>query len=194
MNREFCPSRRRGCGAQGGGPACRRAGGKGRRLLDLAEQAHRPLAAEPDPEIRRRSRRVALGPELNAEAGLAADHAAPGCVAGRRRSARDQPACFVAVEHHGRGLSVPEGAEPDKRGLSGGAHVRAVLVAVDDERGAEFRGERRERAATMRALRRSPEQFATASAHAPVRGDRGPAGIRDENAGLSTGLPDLKAP
>jgi hypothetical protein len=30
--------------------------------------------------------------------------------------------------------------------------VRAVLVAVDDERGAEFRGERRERAASMRAL------------------------------------------
>jgi len=28
----------------------------------------------------------------------------------------------------------------------------AVLVAVDDERGAEFRGERRERAASMRAL------------------------------------------
>jgi hypothetical protein len=66
--------------------------------------------------------------------------------------------------------------------------VRAVLVAVDDERGAEFRGERRERAATMRALRRSPEQFATASAHAPVRGDRGPAGIRDENAGLAPGF------
>ena len=33
----------------------------------------------------------------------------------------DEPACLGAVEHDGRGLAVPEGAEPDERGLSGGA-------------------------------------------------------------------------
>jgi hypothetical protein len=64
----------------------------------------------------------------------------------------DQPARLVAVEHHGRRLPVTEGAEPDERGLSGGAHVRAVLVGVEDQRWAELRGERREWAAGLRAL------------------------------------------
>ena len=43
-------------------------------------------------------------------------------------------------------------AEPDERGLSGGAHVWAMLVGVNDERRAEFRGERRKGAASLRAL------------------------------------------
>jgi hypothetical protein len=64
----------------------------------------------------------------------------------------DQPACLGAVEHDGRSLAVPEGAEPDERGPSGGTHVRAVVVGVDDERRAEFRGERGEGAARLRAL------------------------------------------
>jgi hypothetical protein len=58
----------------------------------------------------------------------------------------DEPACLGAVEHDGRGLVVPEGAEPDERGLSGGAYMWAVLVGVDDERRAEFHGERSSRA------------------------------------------------
>ena len=64
----------------------------------------------------------------------------------------DEPACLGAVEHDGRGLAVLEGAEPDECGLCGGAHVRAVLVGVDDERRAELRGERGEGAARLRAL------------------------------------------
>ena len=63
----------------------------------------------------------------------------------------DEPACLGAVEHDGRGRAVPEGAEPDERGLSGGAYVRAMLVGVDDERRAELRGERGEGAARLRA-------------------------------------------
>jgi hypothetical protein len=59
----------------------------------------------------------------------------------------DEPACLGGVEHDGRGLAVPEGAEPDARGLSGDAYVRAVLVCVEDEGGAELRGERGEGAA-----------------------------------------------
>jgi hypothetical protein len=42
----------------------------------------------------------------------------------------DEPARLGAGEHDGRGLAVPERAEPDERGLSGGAHVRAVPVGV----------------------------------------------------------------
>jgi hypothetical protein len=45
----------------------------------------------------------------------------------------DEPACLGAVEHDGRGgLAVPEGAEPNERGLSSNAYVRAVLVRVED--------------------------------------------------------------
>ena len=64
----------------------------------------------------------------------------------------DELACLTAVEHDRRGLAVLEGAEPDERGRSGGAHVRAVLVRVEDERRAELRGERGEGAACLRAL------------------------------------------
>ncbi len=64
----------------------------------------------------------------------------------------DEPACLGAVEHDGRGLAVLEGPEPEECGLCGGAHVRAVLVGVDDERWAELRGERGEGAARLRAV------------------------------------------
>jgi hypothetical protein len=64
----------------------------------------------------------------------------------------DEPAGVGAVEHHGRGVAVLEGAEPDERGGSGDAYVRAVLVGVDDERRAELGGERGERAARLRTL------------------------------------------
>jgi hypothetical protein len=64
----------------------------------------------------------------------------------------NEPACLVAIEHYGRGLAVPRGSEPDECGLSGGAHVRAVLVRVEDDRWAEFRDQRREGAASVRAL------------------------------------------
>ena len=64
----------------------------------------------------------------------------------------DESAGLGAVEHNGRGRAVPKGAQPDERGLSGGAYVRAVLVGVDDERRAELRGERGEGAARLRAL------------------------------------------
>jgi len=64
----------------------------------------------------------------------------------------DEPACLSAVEHDGRGLAVPEGAEPNERGLSRDAYVRAVLVRVEDERRAELRGKRGEGAPRMRAL------------------------------------------
>jgi hypothetical protein len=64
----------------------------------------------------------------------------------------DEPACLGAVEHDGRGLAVPEGAEPNERKLSGSAYLRAVLVRVDDERGAELGGERGEGAARLCAL------------------------------------------
>jgi hypothetical protein len=64
----------------------------------------------------------------------------------------DEPTCLGAVEHHGRGLAVPEGAKPDERGLPGGAHLRAMLVSVDDERRAELRDERGEGTARLRAL------------------------------------------
>jgi hypothetical protein len=45
-----------------------------------------------------------------------------------------EPAGLGAVKHVRRGLAVLEGAEPDERGLSGGAYVRAVLVGVEDQR------------------------------------------------------------
>jgi hypothetical protein len=64
----------------------------------------------------------------------------------------DEPVGLGAVEHDGRGLAVPEGAEPDKRDPSVDADVRAVLVRVEDEGGAELGGERCERAARLRAL------------------------------------------
>ncbi len=64
----------------------------------------------------------------------------------------DKPARLGAVEHDGRGLPVPEGAEPNERWLSGNAHVLAVLVRVEDKGGAELRGERGEGAARLRAL------------------------------------------
>jgi hypothetical protein len=65
----------------------------------------------------------------------------------------DEPACLGAVERDGRGLVVLEGAEPDERGRFRRAYLRAVLVGIDDERRAELRGERCERAARLlRAL------------------------------------------
>jgi hypothetical protein len=64
----------------------------------------------------------------------------------------DETACLGAVEHYGRGPAVPEGAEPNERGLFGGDYVRAVLVGVEDEGGAELRGERCEGAARLPAL------------------------------------------
>jgi hypothetical protein len=64
----------------------------------------------------------------------------------------DEPACLGAVDHDGRGVAVPEGAEPNERGLSGDAYVRTVLVGVEDERRAELRGERGEGASRLRAL------------------------------------------
>ena len=64
----------------------------------------------------------------------------------------DEPAHLGAVEHHGRRLAVPEGAEPDERGLCGGAHLSAVLVREEDERRPELRGERGERAARLSAV------------------------------------------
>jgi hypothetical protein len=64
----------------------------------------------------------------------------------------DEPARLGAVEHDGRGLAVPKGAEADERGPSFDAHVRAVLVRVEDERRAELRGQRCEGAARLRAL------------------------------------------
>lgn len=63
-----------------------------------------------------------------------------------------EPAHLGAVEDDGRGLPVPEGAEPNKRGLSGNAYVRAVLVRVEDEGGLELRGERGEGATRPRTL------------------------------------------
>jgi hypothetical protein len=64
----------------------------------------------------------------------------------------DEPACLGAVDHDGRRLAVAEGAEPDERGLCGGAHVRAVLVGVEDECRTELRGERGEGTARLGAL------------------------------------------
>jgi hypothetical protein len=64
----------------------------------------------------------------------------------------DEAACLVAVEHDRRGLAVPEGAETEERRRSGGAHMRAVLVRVDDEHRAELRCERSKGAARPRAL------------------------------------------
>src|SRR5215204_5053093 len=64
----------------------------------------------------------------------------------------DVPGCLGAVEHDRRGVAVLEGAEPEQRGWSGGAYVRAVLVGVDDERGAELGGERGEGASRLFAL------------------------------------------
>ena len=64
----------------------------------------------------------------------------------------DEPSCLDAVEHDRRGLAVTEGAEPEERGGSIGAHVRPVLVGVDDERRTDFRGECGEGAARPRAL------------------------------------------
>jgi hypothetical protein len=40
----------------------------------------------------------------------------------------DEPACLGAVDHDDRSLAVPERAEPNERGLSGDAYVRAVLM------------------------------------------------------------------
>lgn len=107
-------------------------------------------------------RGYALGPELNAEGRAGGGSDGFRLCGGASAERPDEPACLVAVEHHGRGLAVPEGAEPDERRLAGGAHVRAVLVAVDDERRAEFRSERREKAASPRAsLERHPVPAAT---------------------------------
>jgi hypothetical protein len=64
----------------------------------------------------------------------------------------DKPASLGAVKHDGRQVTVAEGAKPDKGGLSDGAHVRAVLVGIDDERRPELRGERSEGAVCLRAL------------------------------------------
>jgi len=64
----------------------------------------------------------------------------------------DESAGLGAVEHDGRGLAVPVGAEADERGLSGDAYVRAMLMGVEDEGGAELRGERGEGAARLCAL------------------------------------------
>ena len=64
----------------------------------------------------------------------------------------DEPACLGAVDHDGRRVAVPEGPEPEERGLSAGAYVRAVQVGVDDECGAEIGRERREGAPGLRAL------------------------------------------
>jgi hypothetical protein len=64
----------------------------------------------------------------------------------------DEPASLGAVKHNRRGHAVLEGAEPDERGLSGAAYVWAVLVGVEDERRAERRGERGERASRLRTL------------------------------------------
>jgi hypothetical protein len=64
----------------------------------------------------------------------------------------DEPTWLGAVEHDGRGLAVPVGAEPDESGRSGGAYMRAVLACVDDERRAQFRGERGEGPPRLRAV------------------------------------------
>jgi hypothetical protein len=69
----------------------------------------------------------------------------------RRRSVRTSRQ-VSALEHNGRRLAVPAGAEPNERGLLGDAHVRAVLVGVEHERRAELRGERGERASRLGAL------------------------------------------
>ncbi len=64
----------------------------------------------------------------------------------------DEPPRLCAVEDDGRGLAVLEGAEPDERWLSGGAHVRAVLVGIDNERRAELCRDCGEGPARVRAL------------------------------------------
>ena len=64
----------------------------------------------------------------------------------------DEAAGLDAVEHDSRGRAIPEGAEPDERGLSGGTHVRPVLMGVDDECPGRARGELRKGAARLLAL------------------------------------------
>jgi hypothetical protein len=63
----------------------------------------------------------------------------------------DEAVRLGAVEHY-RGLPVFVGAEPDERRLPGGTDVRAVQVRVEDERRPEFRRERGEAAARLRAF------------------------------------------
>jgi hypothetical protein len=88
-----------------------------------------------------------------------------------------------AVEHDGRRLTVPEGAEPDKCGLSDGAHVRAVLVGIDDERRPELRGESGEGAACLRALLERPRVVAEQDV------DLAPAGEVRQRSPLARGGP-----
>src|SRR5262245_9895030 len=64
----------------------------------------------------------------------------------------DEHVGLGAVEHDRRSLAVFEGAEPEQRGGSGGAYLRAVLMGVDDERRAELRGKHGEGASCLRAL------------------------------------------
>ena len=64
----------------------------------------------------------------------------------------DESARVGAVQHDGRGLAVAERAEADERGRSGAADVGAMLMGVEDEGGAELRGERGEGAARLCAL------------------------------------------
>src|SRR5262249_35602952 len=82
-----------------------------------------------------------------------------------------EPACLGAVEHDRQGLFVLEGAEPEQRGRSGGAYVRAVLVGVDDERRAELRGERGEGASCLRALLERARGVAEEDVDPAVAGD-----------------------
>jgi hypothetical protein len=71
----------------------------------------------------------------------------------RRPERAAEPACLCTVQHDGREVAVLEGAEPDDRGLFGGAYMRAVLVGVDDERGAQLRGEGGEGAGSLSTIR-----------------------------------------
>src|SRR5437763_14717700 len=69
-----------------------------------------------------------------------------------RRSARtSRPVSALSSTTDGDSPSLKE-PSPTERGRSGGAHVRAVLVGIEDVGGAEVRDERGEGAARLRAL------------------------------------------
>ena len=73
--------------------------------------------------------------------------------------------------------------------------MRAVLVAVDDERGAEFRGERRERAASMRALLERAWVVATPTVDLAAAGEalKGGPLERSRPEPAATGVGDRRA-
>ena len=101
----------------------------------------------------------------------------------------DQPTRLGAVEHDGQGLVVLEGSESEKRPRSGGADIRAMLMRVDDERGAQLCGECSERSSRLLAFFESAWVVAEEDVDLAADGEALHEGalVRDGTVPLATG-------